>query len=194
MAFTLIGLVIILGGAVAFYLLSLPPREALSKEFKEKAVTKILGRKAQLDDVAEKAGNIVYHGQNITFEYPAKAVVYTFKDPGFASSSSRLEDFSFDIRSPRLVFNMAVLGNPAGQMSIDDNPGVKLRQSRPDLYSEETITVDGQKGKVYSQSTEAEKTAFFLVKNKIYTISVTGTIFEEVKKLEYQVLKSVKFK
>lgn len=181
-------------GGVIFYILSQPPQETLSKDFKEKAVTKILGRKAELEEAPEKLGNVSYNGKFIQFEYPAKAVIYNLKDPGFASSSSLLEDFSFDIKEPRLVLNLAVL--QAGKMTdIANNPGVKLRQSQPGTYSGQQMTVDGETGMVYEGRGETpEKTAFFLVNGHIYTISITGTNFDEVKKLADGILESVKFK
>jgi hypothetical protein len=157
------------------------------------AITKLLGRKAQLDAVPVKEGNTRYNGKYISFEYPAKAIVYALKDPGFASSSALLEDFSFDIKSPRLILNMAVLGNSGRQLTVNDNPGVKLRQNSGS-YKEQLITIDGQEGKVYEKNDEPEKTAFFLVNDKIYTISVTGSSFEEVVSLADDILKTVKFK
>jgi hypothetical protein len=185
-------LILILAG-IGFYILSLPPKEALSKDFKQQAITKLLGRKAQLDAVPVKEGNTRYNGKYISFEYPAKAIVYALKDPGFASSSALLEDFSFDIKSPRLILNMAVLGNSGRQLTVNDNPGVKLRQNSGS-YKEQLITIDGQEGKVYEKNDEPEKTAFFLVNDKIYTISVTGSSFEEVVSLADDILKTVKFK
>ena len=185
-------LVLILAG-IGFYILSLPPKEALSKDFKQQAITKLLGRKSQLDAVPVKEGNTQYKGKYIAFDYPAKAIIYELKDPGFASSSSRLEDFSFDIKSPRLILNMAVLSNPGHQLTVDDNPGVKLRQNSSS-YKEQLVTIDGQKGKVYSKEDEPEKTAFFLMNDRIYTISVTGSSFEEVTGLADDILKTVKFK
>jgi hypothetical protein len=104
-----------------------------------------------------------------------------------------LEDFSFDIKSPRLILNMAVLGNSGRQLTVNDNPGVKLRQNSGS-YKEQLITIDGQEGKVYEKNDEPEKTAFFLVNDKIYTISVTGSSFEEVVSLADDILKTVKFK
>jgi len=194
LAITIFLLLVTLFAGVGFYILSLPPKETLSKDFKQKALTKLLGRKAQLDVVPVATGNVAYNGKYITFDYPAKAVIYNLKDPGFASSSSRLEDFSFDIRSPRLIFNMAVLGNPARQKNVDDNPGARLRQSQKGTYKEELVTIDGQNGKVYSKEDEPEKTAFFLVNNKIITLAITGSSFEEVVALSDNILKSVKFK
>jgi hypothetical protein len=190
----LVCLVVVAIGGVLFYILSQPPQETLSNEFKEKAVTKILGRKAELNETPEKKGNVAYNGKYLQFDYPAKAIIYNLKDPGFASSSSLLEDFSFDIKEPRLVLNLAVL-QAGRQTDIMDNPGVKLRQSQPGIYSGERRTVDGQSGQVYEGHGETpEKTAFFLAYGRIYTISVTGTSFEAVKELADGILSSMKFR
>ena len=193
LAFTVFVLLVIILAGIGFYILSLPPKEALSKDFKQQAITKLLGRKAQLDEVPVAEGNTQYIGKYITFDYPAKAIIYELKDPGFASSSSRLEDFSFDIKSPRLILNMAVLSNFGRQSTVDDNPGVKLRQNSSS-YKEQLVTIDGQKGKVYAKEDEPEKTAFFLVNDKIYTISVAGSSFEEVSALADDIIKTIKFK
>jgi hypothetical protein len=188
-------IVILTVGGIAFYILSLPPKETLSKNFKEQAVTRLLGRKAQLEDVKVKTGNVSYNGKYISFDYPAKAVIYTLKDAGFASSSSLLEDFSFDIKSPRIILNLAVLDNHGRLKSIDDNPGVKFRQNSPGQYTEKLVFTDGHPGKVYARRDEnPEKTAFFLVNDKIYTIAITGTIFEEIEGLSDGILKTTKFK
>lgn len=190
-----IGAVILVVGAGAFYVLSLPPKETMTNEFKEKAVSKLLGRKAQLTAEPEKSGNTIYDGKYISFDYPAKAIIYTLKDPNFASSSSLLEDFSFDIKSPRLILNLAVLQNNGQLSSIDDNPGVKFRQVSPGQYRDVSTPVDGKNGRIYERSDEnPEKTAFFLVNDRIYTIAITGSSFDEVKGLADSIFSSVKFK
>lgn len=189
------GAVLLLVCGVFFYSLSIPPKETLSNEFKEKAVSKLLGRKAQLTATEEKKGNVSYKGRYIQFDYPAKAVIYTLKDPNFASSSSLLEDFSFDIKSPRIVLNLAVLQNNHRLASIDDNPGVKFRQTSPGQYKDVSKPIDGYMGKIYERDDEnPEKTAFFLVNDHIYTISVTGNNFEDVKGVADLIFSSVKFK
>lgn len=193
----LLGIVVVLLFAIGsvFYILSLPPKETLSNEFKERAVSKIMGRKAQLAEVEEKKGNTTYKGKYIEFDYPAKAIIYGYKDPGFASSSSLLEDFSFDIKSPRLILNLAVLQNNHRLSSIDDNPGVKFRQTSPGQYKDVSKPIDGYTGRIYERDDEnPEKTAFFIVHDHIYTISVTGTSFDEVKSLADSIFSTVKFK
>ena len=190
-----IGIVLLLAGGVSFYILSLPPKETLSNEFKEKAVSKLLGRKAQLTNTPEKTGNTTYKGKYITFDYPAKAIIYTLKDPNFASSSSLLEDFSFDIKSPRIVLNLAVLQNNHRLASVEDNPGVKFRQTSPGQYKDVSKPIDGYIGKIYERSDEnPEKTAFFIVHDHIYTIAITGNSFDDVRSVADSIFSSVKFK
>ena len=87
----------VVGGVLAFYILSQPPKEKLSKEFKERSITKLLGRKAQLEDKTGVKGNTTFDGKYISFDYPARALEYAYRDPGNASNNSRLEDFIFDI-------------------------------------------------------------------------------------------------
>ena len=189
------GAVLLIAGGIAFYILSLPPKEPLSKEFKEEAVSKIMGRKAQLTATEEKKGNIVYKGKYIQFDYPAKAVIYGYKDPGFASSSSLLEDFSFDIKNPRLILNLAVLQNNHRLSSIDDNPGVKFRQTSPGQYKDVSKPINGYTGRIYERNDEnPEKTAFFLVNDHIYTIAITGNSFDEVRTLADSIFSTIKFK
>ncbi len=186
---------VLVAGGVGFFYLSIPPKDGLSTDFKEKAVSKLLGRKAQLDEVKEQEGNTSYKGKYISFEYPAKATIYTYKDPSFASSSALLEDFSFDIRKPRLVLNMAVLRNNGRYKSVDDDPGVMFRKNASGQYKEVAILVDGQKGRVFERNDSTpEKTGFFLVHDRFYTISITGTIFTEIKSLSEVIFKSIKFK
>ncbi len=187
-------LIIIVIVGILFSVLSQPSKEKLSKDFKEQAITKLLGRKAKLDVAPEKTGNVEYKGKYISFSYPAKAEIYTIKDPGFASSSALLENFSFDIRSPRLIFNMAILKNNGKAKSVDDNPGVKLRQNAPFTYKETLVTIDGVYGKVYARrDEEPEKTGFFLHNDMMYSLSVTGTVFEDVQSLFDSLVKSITF-
>lgn len=188
-------LIFLVAGAVAFYLLSQPPKESLSDDFKQKAITKMLGRKAQLTQIEEKKGKVAYNGKYISFDYPAKAVIYNYKDPGFASSSSLLEDFSFDIKSPRLIFNLAVLKTSGKLHTIDDDSGVMFRKNSPGQYKDVSRPINGYVGRIYERDDEnPEKTAFFLVGGRFYSISVTGNSFDDIQALADNILKTVKFK
>lgn len=172
---------------VAFYILSQPPKDTLSKEFKEEAVTKLLGRKAQLDAQNVATGNKEYKGKYISFAYPARALTYTYRN---SSTSATLEDFSFDIKSPKIVFNMRVAEIAGG---LEDYPAVRLREVRSEYKSTE-VTIDGVAGLTYYKTgQEAEKSGFFVLKGKIYTISIMGTSGEVVEKLFDEIISSVSF-
>lgn len=172
-------LIAILALAIAFYILSLPPKEKLSKEFKEEAATKLLGRKVQLDDTTAK-GVVEYTGKYIQFKYPARAVVYTYKG---ASSSAILEDFSFDIKEPKMVFNMQVI-DASNFVTVADFPAVNLRKLRSYEYKEEKFKINDASGLVFfKQENGVEKSGFLISKNKLYSFVVTGQDETEVNKL-----------
>jgi hypothetical protein len=181
---------------ILFYLLSQPPKEKLSKAFKEQAVTKLLGRKAQLEDKNVPQGNATYDGKYISFEYPAKAAIYTYKDPYGASGSSSsdvLETFSFDMQSPKVVFSMMILKDLSRTPSINEISGVKFRETSGS-YKGEDVVVSGKKGRVYEKNdpSGSEKTVFFFFDGKIYSLALTGD-FDEIKKTYEIITKSLKF-
>lgn len=182
-------------GFVAFYLLSLPPKEKLSKEFKERAVTKLLGRKAQLEEENVSQGSLTFDGKYISFDYPARALEYKYRDPGNIDNSSRLEDFIFDIKVPRLRFLMSVIENTSNFNSIIEYPAVRFREDRLNEYEKDSITVSGSSGYSYYKSgQESEKSGFVLSNGKIYSLIVTGSSDEDVEKLFDEIVFSAKLK
>lgn len=179
-------LILLLGG-IGFYILSLPPKETLSKEFKEEAVTKLLGRKANLNPEAIPAGNTQYNGKYISFQYPAKALIYTYNK----DTKRNIEDLSFDIKSPKLIFNMTVTDHSG---TFNDVPAASLREQRLYEYKKSEPVVDNTKGIVYFKSGQSpEKTGFFIANGKLFTFSVTGTVDVEVGKLFDEVVATVSF-
>ena len=188
----ILGITLILGG-IAFYYFSQPPKDKLSDRYKEQAIEKLLGRKANINPEKVKTGDAEFKGKYITFKYPAKAVVYKYQDPSFKKNDTRLEDFSFDIKSPRLVFNLQVLQDTSNLSSIVDYPGVRLREVRSE-YKRSDITIGDTKGKVYfNSSSQAEKTGFFLKNEIIYSISITGSDADEVSLLFDNIIRTVSF-
>lgn len=178
---------------ISFYILSQPPKEKLSEEFKEKAITELLGRKAQLEDNALQ-GETSYDGKYIKFDYPSKALVYKFRETSTTSTSSTIEDFSFDIKQPKLVFNMTVRPNDSNISSIDDLPAVKLREARIYEYKKSIFEIDRVSGVAYfKKETGAEKSGFVLSTDKVYSFSITGVEAEEVEKLFDRVISTSTF-
>lgn len=182
-----------LAGGVAFYIFSQPPQEALSDEFKEEAVTKLLGRKAQLEADNVPTGDTQYKGKYISFKYPARALEYTFRENSTSSESASLEDFSFDLSDPKAVFNMKVVAN-SRLTDIADYPAVRLREQRGYEYEKSSVMAGSTQGLVFfKKGMSAEKSGFFLKDGRIYTISVTGPNEESVGELFDSILKTVSF-
>lgn len=170
-----------------------PSQKKLTDLEKEKALIKILGRKANLTD-NEPKGQAEYKGKYVSFKYPAKAKIYTYKDPNMAKNTSVLETFSFDIDKPRLVFNFSVMENAASLKDVNDISGVKLRQISSLGYTQSEEVIGGENGLIFVRSGNlSEKTGFFLVKDKIYSVAITGSSLEEVSLLFDLVINSFVF-
>lgn len=187
-------ILLLIAGGVVFYILSQPTKDSLSKDFKEQAATKILGRKAQFEAKTVKTGNVLYDGHYIAFEYPAKAEIYNYKDPSVTSDRTTLETLSLDLHEPRVVLNMAVNQNTGTTNSVKDLSGVNFREASKGTYIGEDVTVSGHTGRVYEKrdSSSSEKTVFFLVNGKIYTISMTGDL-DEARRVYEIIINSLKF-
>ncbi|TXH00756.1 MAG: hypothetical protein E6P95_03090 [Candidatus Moraniibacteriota bacterium] len=184
--------VIVLTLGALFYLFSQPSGKRLSDEEKKKAIESIMGRKAVLTDTTPK-GEKVFDGHDITFSYPAKAVVYTFREKNVKPEDNPNDDFSFDVKSPKLVFNLTSVPNT--EMSLSELPAVRLREQRGNEYEKSTPTMDSAKGVAYFKSgRDSEKSGFFIANTKVFTISVTGSDPSEVKSLFDSVVASAKFK
>ncbi len=157
-----------------------PSQKKLSDLEKEEALTKILGRKPNLSD-NEPQGEVEYKGKFVSFKYPAKAKIYTYKDPNMVKNTSVLETFSFDIDKPRLIFNLSVVKNAASLKDVKDISGVKLRQIKSSGYVQSEGKLGENKGLVFVKpGSSSEKSGFFLINDRIYEIAVTGNNFEEI--------------
>lgn len=166
----------------------------LSNAEKEAAIAEILGRKPNLTDNTP-TGNKVYKSKYISFIYPAKAKIYTYREPNIAKNSSVLDIFSFDISSPRLIFNYSLI-QYTNLSGVSDIPDVKLRQLENNLYIQDDAYADDIQGLVF-EKTEGigsfEKTALFLLNGKSYSFSIQGSDIKEVRSLYNQIISSVKF-
>ena len=168
--------------------------KSLSEAEKEAALTNILGRQPILNN-NEATGTVQYKGEYATFSYPAKAVIYTYKDPNIVKNNSELEMFSFDINNPRLIFNFSVSDNSGNIIDVKDSSGAIFREDKANGYSQSELSIGDAKGLVFAkQGTQAEKTGFWLTNNKLYTLSVTGSDFTEVVKLFDAITAGLEFK
>jgi len=177
-------LIIVVAGGVAFYFFSQPPKDGLSDEFKKEAVTKLLGRKAQLTRENIPDGNVAFEGESISFLYPARAIPYEYREESSQKNTNVIEDFSFDMKDPKIIFSLKVASNTSGINDVSDIPAGRLRQDRSGEYIEEKEIIGGEAIiSFYKQTREPEKTGFIITPDRIYTISITGNIAEEVESL-----------
>ncbi len=188
----IIFLLVLIALGLAFFYFSQPSNKPLSDDFKKKAIERMLGRQAVLTDITIR-GESVFDGQNISFSYPSKAVIYEYREESSSKDESELDDFSFDIKNPRMVFNLKVY-EANGMTLLSDFPAVKLRESRSE-YKKEEFMLDGQKGIVFSNnSSQIEKSGFLIYQDKIITISITGSSESEISNLFSSIITSSKLK
>jgi hypothetical protein len=143
--------------------------------------------------VAAPNGNVWYRGEYASFMYPAKAKIYTFIQPNFKNTTTYLDSFSFDINNPRLILNFAV--TKTAITAVGDLPDVRFRQEKDQGYTQSELDVSGQKGLAFTKREEqqVEKTGFFVVNNKIYSISVTGSSYPDAVDLFNGIIQSLIF-
>lgn len=184
--------IILVGG---FIYTSLKPDKLTSKQ-REEAISQIMGRKANTNPEIKK-GNGIHEGKYATFNYPAAAKVYEYRDTELKNNSNMLESFSFDMQAPRRVFNYTVEKNSSSIGKIDDISAVNFRKNPSSGYKQENIKVGSEVGLAFAKDSSgefmAEKSGFFLVNGNIYTISVTASTKTDAESLFKEVLSSMKF-
>lgn len=179
---------------VAFLILNRPSKP-LTKAEEEQALENLLGRKVNLSVTPVITGNTLHQGKYVSFMYPKAAKEFIALNNGQPVQYNDLEHFSFDITDSYLHFFSQVISFPAQTPS--DYPGVRLRQSEPNIYTQSQITsADGQSGLAffnYDPQSGYQMTGFFLNSGRIYTFSVQGPADETVKDLFNQIIPTVKF-
>ena len=192
-SFLVIGVLLLIAG-ILFYVYSQPSNKIMSDEEKQEKVTQLLGRKANLTNETPQ-GDTDFNGKYITFKYPARALEYNYRENSTSSNSASIEDFSFDITAPKLVFNLQVLTNTAKISSISSYPAVRLRETRLYEYKKANIDLDKITGLTYTKSENGpEKSGFWLSEGKIYSISITGSDINAMEDLFNSVVKSARLK
>ena len=178
---------------VIFLFLNHSPKNLTSAE-KEAAIAKILGRKPNLTDNT-KTGDTQYKGKYVSFVYPAKAVIYTQTLNGKSVEQTSLEYFSFDLSSPKLVFSMEVIQVPQSVQTLEDYPGVKLREAENNIYVKKEALADDKNGLVFERISDNgfEKTAFFYLEGKIFSLSISGSDQKTGEQLYMKIISSLKF-
>lgn len=160
--------------SVSIYLMLLPEAHPMTDSEKQQAVSKILGRQANLTD-KKPEGNTEYKDDYLSFSYPAAAAEYKYRDPGFASTKGLVSSFSYDLHDPRVVFNYSAVSNPSVN-SLDDDPSYRLREDPSRGYRMSKITIDNVPATLFQQdnSQNSEATLFIFYNKTLFTFATTG--------------------
>lgn len=172
--------------------------QGLSQAEKESALSKLLGRKLNSGDKSVGNVYIQYNGKYVSFVYPKDANPFDEQNkPGgayFAKSS--LETFVFSLSNPFIWASVQVLPNTSGTNNLEDYSGIRVRQLDLSTYKQSSIEINGYKGLLFDKAeitSGTEKTAFFLVNNRIYTVYVSSTNKNNLKTIFDRILSSLKF-
>lgn len=167
----------------------------MSEVEKEAAIAKILGRKPNLMGKNVPIGDVEFKGKYISFMYPAAATERKQLLNGEELSYTGLELFIFVLENPKLTANVEVINAPQNIISINDYPGVKLRQIQSNIYNQTDVFVGNARGLAFDKQTNSgyEKTGFFFLNNKIYSFSVQSPDSKAAEELFSKVIASLKF-
>jgi hypothetical protein len=154
---------------------------------KDSDFRQVLGGVAPRNPTDVPKGDIKYRGQYITFMYPARAEIYPLKK----ADDSVLERIDLELQDPRLSI-VAVAINTM-EKSLDEVPGVRLRRSQTDIYTESQVIVGVEKNPVFTKLDGKEKTVFVIYHDRLYTLSVTGDDARGVADLWSKVLPTFHF-
>jgi hypothetical protein len=192
----IVALIFIAAFFVTSFIILNRPSKSLTKAEEQQALENILGRKVNTEVTPPVLGNAQYQGKYVSFMYPKAAKEFIALSNGQPVKFNDLGHFSFDISDSNLHFFSQVLVYPSIQ-SLSDYPGVRLRQSESDIYTQSSIvSSDKQDGLAfvnYDSQAGYQMTGFFLVGGKIYTFSVQGPDEQSVKDLFEKIIPTVKF-
>jgi len=176
---------------IAVFLILNRSSRGLTDAEKAQDLSKILGRPVVLKDKTVVTGDILYKGKYYSFLYPEAATKYSAN----ADKDTSLESFRFDLGSPHIyIVTEANVATP-GQKLLDDNSGVRLREVQSTIYQQATISAAGQSGLAFSKNNVdgVEKSGFFLVNGKYYSISLVGSDKSAIDDLFTKIITSLKF-
>ncbi|SRR5258708_2006362 len=166
-----------------------PQKEALSEQTKKQALEKLLNRDPVLQD-KHPAGWKTFDGKYIHFSYPSDANVYK---PA-VQPATVLESFSCGLISSHILIAIQVI-QPGELNSIGGYPGVSLRQTEKDIYHGNNAIVASHQGLAFTKEgvDGVEKSAFFLLDGRVFSLVVSGYQQQEVEQYYKRVLASTSF-
>jgi hypothetical protein len=171
----LLGIIfVVLISIAVIFILNSPARE-LTQQEKEKALTQIVGRKLNLTGKDLPQGDVAHKGKYSLFMYPQAAKIYHQMVNGKeVSDQGALEYFAFDLEDPKIYVVTEVIPASSSIINLSDYPAVRLRQTDSQYTQNLLKTSVGTQGLGFDkiEDNSFEKTAFFLVNNRIYSFSV----------------------
>ncbi len=193
-----------IGGGLYFWQKATIPQ--ISESQRKEDLKKMLGRdvKEEVKEVTEAAP---FENDYFSLTLPRGAKRYAADERTNDDSSNSaetkskdpllIENMSFDLYEPRIVFVTSVRKLPSNSTKLADISGVNLRKNSPKSYKSEEISKNEVKGLVFTkkESGQFEKTAFFIAKGKLLTFALTSPNYSaEAEQVFNDVFSSLKIK
>ena len=161
-------ILILAGGGWQLYV----SQHQLSEKDKSAAYERLLGRDLKQGTTIETKE---YQGTHFAFNYPSN--VSERQNQATESDAPVVESVRLISFEPRLNLTIIVAKSDT---PLDENSAVKFRLSNQE-YSQTESTIAREKALLFTK--KDEKSAFFQMKDQIYSLVVTGNSSEEVEKL-----------
>ncbi len=174
----LLSLVVGIMGVSGGWYVYAQPSSPFTEVRKHKALVALLGREPRLEAARSNNEWIAHQGKFFTLSYPAAASRYDRPNENIENNPNLLEFWRADILEPRLTMTVQVWQKPVNT-TLEEFPAVALRQTKGNIYSENTVTIDGQNGILFSRTDtddagKYEQVGFTEYSNRIYVIAITA--------------------
>lgn len=187
-----LGMMVVL--AIAGFILIpgiLKPTSLTSAE-KKRAMEQILGRAVRSE--AYQTEKIRLEGKYFSLSYLGNAQILTATSDA-SLLEARVEFYKIRSDEPGYTITVQVFDNAKLDIDgLEDFSAVKIRKDKPDLYIQEPIGVAEARGISFAKTKDgSEKSVFFLVNDKIYSLSISGVNYSEIFPFFDEVVSSISF-
>jgi hypothetical protein len=171
----LIGLLIlglVVGAAFAAITVFYKPGNLTQAE-RDKALTKMLGRKVELSPTTASTAWVKHTGKYLSLLRPQAATEYTADKAEIAKNTTILEKIDFGQTHPRLTI-VVLVTNANGATKVDDASGVGLRKNQPKEYTQKPVKIGPYNGLRFVKKDGTEDTSFLYANGRFYSFAVSG--------------------
>ena len=153
----------------------------LSEDQHKKLLDLVLGRPTRIQKIKSQE-RVGYEGPLFSYKYPEEARIHTKDTIASQSAELYLDYFEIEYDEPKSTFLIY-----ARNGTLTDDAGILFRRRRLDLFKEESSTLGNLPLTVFTlegtaaaslveqASNSRERTAFFQIKNHLYTAVGSGT-------------------